>query len=90
MFALLLILATGCKNSCQQLCGDIRDYAKECGFDFTGDQLQQCYQEHRRAELEEGEAASCRDIAPNVQEEWTCEDFEAYFDSVSADDGNEG
>ena len=84
MMILVLFLATGCKNSCQQLCSDIQDYAKECGYDFSQDMLKQCYQDHKGSELEKGEAGSCRDIAPNIRDEWTCDDFADYFDAPPA------
>jgi hypothetical protein len=87
MMLLFLLLVPGCKNACQQLCGDLQDYAKECGYDFTSEQLRQCYREHGRGDLEKGELGSCRDIAPNLREEWTCDDFEDYFDA-QAQSGN--
>ena len=82
---LALLLATGClRNACQQLCNDMRDYAKdECGLEWSKEQLQDCYKEQRRGNLPENETVGdCREAAPHLEEEWTCEEFEDYFDAA--------
>jgi hypothetical protein len=78
-----LLLATGClRNSCQRLCDDMQDYAKSCGYEFSHDQLKDCYARERRGNLPEGiTPRDCRDAAPDLEEEWTCEEFADYFDS---------
>lgn len=87
---LFLLALLGCKNSCQQLCAEIRDYASECGYEFTREDLKQCYADHRRSELAQGATASCRDVAPNVRDEWTCDDFLDYFENAPAPDDTGG
>jgi hypothetical protein len=81
---LALLLATGCilHNACQRLCNDMRNYAKdECGLEWSKEQLQECYKEQRRGNLPENlTVGDCRDAAPFDEDEWTCEDFEDYFD----------
>jgi hypothetical protein len=81
---LVLLLATGClRNACQRLCNDMQDYAKSCGYEFSPEQLQDCYKEQRRGNLPEDQTVGdCRDAAPTLEEEWTCEEFADYFDTV--------
>jgi hypothetical protein len=88
----VLLLATGCfRNPCQQLCNDIQDFAKDCGYEFSPDQLHECYQNHHRSDLPDGvKMRDCRTIAPDIEEEWTCEDFQAYFDSPPPADDTAG
>ena len=79
---LLLLLATGClRNACQRLCNDMQDYAKTCGYEFSPEELDDCYKEQRRGNLPENETVGdCKDAAPTLEEEWTCEEFADYFD----------
>ena len=83
---LALLLATGClRNACQRLCNDMQDYAKECGYEFSPEQLADCRKEQRRGNLPEDQTVGdCRDAAPNLEEEWTCDEFADYFDVAPA------
>ena len=79
---LVLLLATGClRNACQQLCNDMQDYAKSCGYEWSREQVDQCHKEQRRGNLPGDQTVGdCRDAAPNLEDEWTCEEFADYFD----------
>jgi hypothetical protein len=79
-----LLLATGClRNACQRLCNDMQDYAKSCGYEFSPQQLQDCYENERRGNLPEGTKPSdSREVAPNLEDEWTCDEFADYFDAA--------
>ena len=82
---LVLLLATGClRNACQRLCNDMQDYAKkECNLEFSPEDLQNCYEEQRRGNLPEDQTVGdCKDAAPQLEQEWTCEEFEDYFDNL--------
>lgn len=74
-----LLFGAGCRNSCQQLCQDIADYGEStCGLEFTSDQISQCISDHNKEDAETRSA--CSDAAPSLEEEWTCEDIQEYFD----------
>ena len=83
---LVLLLATGClfHNACQRLCNDMQDKAKECGYEFSPEDLKTCFKEQRRGNLPEDQTVGdCKDAAPQLDDEWTCEEFEDYFDAVT-------
>ena len=85
MTLLFAVLITGCKNSCQQLCAEIRDYASaECNLQFTKDELKTCYQDHAGSGLEKGDQKTCRESLSLVDEEWECDDIADYFDNGGA------
>ena len=78
MFAWILL--TACRNPCQQLCAEIRDFAaNECGQSFPEDQFRACLQDQRGGQLNEGERGVCRRHGERVAEEWTCDDVADYF-----------
>lgn len=86
-----LIMLMGCRNPCQKLCLDIRDFAQdECGITVPEEQVQACLKDQRQVEREKAE--SCMIAAPSLQEEWECDDVEVYFDaqssSANTDTGN--
>ena len=75
-----LPLWMGCRNSCQQLCKDMADYAQDaCGLEFSSDEVQSCIDDHKRSEVDADARQACTDAAPTLEEEWSCEDLEAYF-----------
>ena len=90
---LLLPLLAGCRNACQRLCVEMRDYAsEECGLEFTDEQFDACIDENSRGGIRdylEGrgidrrpgqQLAICREWTPALREEWDCDDLEPYFD----------
>ncbi len=81
--ALILIgstLATGCNNACQALCGEMYDYALECGFDVSKDELKSCRQSQSNQNTPRSERALCRDHYSDLRSEWTCDDLGDYWD----------
>jgi hypothetical protein len=75
-------LMAGCRNPCQKLCLDIRDYAEdECGITVPEEQVKTCLKTQRQVEREQ--ARSCQDVLPSLQDEWECDDIEVYFQSQS-------
>ena len=69
---------SGCANDCQQLCVDIRTFAKDCGEPFTDEDFQECMREQGKKSGEEKKACSLAQETP-IEEQWTCEDIEVYF-----------
>lgn len=84
---LSLTAALGCRNPCQQLCTDIRDYAEdECGLQFTNDEVKACIADHKRSEVDRGTRQTCDQGLETLQNEWTCEDLQDYFTDAPAGD----
>ncbi len=85
----LLLLALplgGCRNSCQQLCVDIADYALEsCNLQFTDEEMDTCLSDFARSELERSDLESCEEAAPYLEEEWSCDDLREYFKASGAE-----
>ena len=74
-------LLPGCRNACQQLCLEMRDFAMdECGYEFSDAEVDTCIAEHKGSLLEKGEAGVCRDGRGQIDEEWDCDEVAAYFD----------
>jgi hypothetical protein len=80
---LVLLLTTGCHNACQQLCKDMADYAKnQCDLQFSPEDIDNCYKEQRRGNLQDDlTVADCKDAAPQLEQEWSCDDVADYFDN---------
>ena len=81
--ALLLACASlgGCRNSCQQLCGEMADYAVEtCNLEFESDELKTCLSEHNGRSTDRTDLEAC-DVASGalIDGEWTCDDVKEYF-----------
>jgi hypothetical protein len=56
------------------------DYALECDFPVTKDELKACYQEQSNANTPRSERQLCRMNFDNLRDEWTCDDLSAYWD----------
>lgn len=88
MSAGIAAMGPGCTNACQSLCKEIADFAKtECGLTFDEGEIDTCIADHASSELDEGEAAVCRDGKGRVAEEWDCEELAAYFEDAGTDGG---
>ena len=80
LLLLALTLAAGCRNSCQQLCNDMANFAKDnCGKEFSSDEVSQCISDHSKEDADAREA--CSTAAPGLDstEEWNCDDIQEYF-----------
>lgn len=88
----LLVAATalsGCRNSCQQLCHTMADYAQdECSKEWTSEEIAQCRDDFD--EVSDSEDAVCEDISDTLSEEWSCEEINAYFDKEGGGDADDG
>ena len=89
LLTLLLMLAPGCRNSCQAMCKEIYKYANDsCGRDFTKDQLAACYDNMAAGNLTREDRKACRQN-DDVTDWWDCTDIEKYFVNENAGDGTD-
>ncbi|MBN1336582.1 MAG: hypothetical protein JXB39_11545 [Deltaproteobacteria bacterium] len=81
----LVMLVAGCHNPCQQLCDDMFEFAKDCGFQPTEKDLEDCYREQASAEQSRDKRTECRIYADDLRDEWTCDNLVKYFDDDPGD-----
>ena len=74
----VFLLGNACNNPCQQICYDIRDFAEDCGEPFSDQDISECVQNQGKKTGEEKK--SCSQAAPLLEEEWTCDNLEVFFD----------
>lgn len=76
----LLPAAAACRNSCQQVCVRMADYAEECGISIPDDDLGTCLEEHGQDDAEDRQI--CREYgdAESIRREWSCEELELYWE----------
>lgn len=76
----------GCRNSCQQLCHEMADYAvDECGLEFPDDQLKDCMSDHNGGATDRDDIKACDAASAALDEgEWTCDDVKEYFKADGA------
>lgn len=88
LLALPLLLA-GCRNSCQQLCVEIRDFARsECDLEFPDAEFDACIDAY--AGVDKLQKQQCSDGVGQVSEEWDCDQVEIYFEGEVGGDGGGG
>jgi hypothetical protein len=81
----LLALVAGCDNPCQSLCVEMAQYADECGFEVSNDQVQECRDANATATLTDERAQTCIERSDPValREWWSCDDLaENYQDGA--------
>lgn len=71
----------GCDNPCQQLCDELANYAADCGYTVSPDQVEGCKADYAKADLDDGVLQSCADHndPDALREWWTCEDVAENF-----------
>ncbi len=76
-----LMLLTGCANDCQQVCNEMADWAEsECNREFTSEEVSSCISAYKNGEGSDAQLADCAEYKDRIDEEWTCEDIETYFE----------
>jgi hypothetical protein len=71
---------SGCRNSCQDLCQEMADFAvEECNKEFPKEQIKACMETYHNKEIDDDQKQVCEDITPTLREEWTCDDVNDYF-----------
>ncbi|MDP2310345.1 MAG: hypothetical protein Q8P18_30290 [Pseudomonadota bacterium] len=86
MMALAVMsLLSGCNNPCQALCADIAQYARECGYDSTAEDMQACRDDFATSALAEGQQLECLEVSDpqQLREWWTCEELLENYQSAS-------
>jgi hypothetical protein len=75
----LALVASACRNACQDTCKSMSEYAIECGFTVSDADLDACYS--RQANPDGDDARSCRDLGDleSLRNQWTCDDVSLYF-----------
>lgn len=76
VLALLGLLGLGgCGNPCQNVCGPMADYARECGLSVSAGDVKQC-KDANQGEITDEQADVCREFSDpaKLREWWTCDD----------------
>ena len=74
------VSVTGCRNACQAMCKEMYDYALECGYEVSKDELKACYDAEGNANVPRNKRQLCREFYDDMRVEWTCEDLGDYWD----------
>lgn len=71
---------SGCRNACQEICPRMADYARDCGFEVSQEEVSACVAAQAGAASREDRAV-CRDAGDRatLRAEWTCEDLSDYW-----------
>lgn len=88
LFIGLLAQLAGCQNACQSLCGQMADYAEECGYGpISAEEIDACVEGQKGSELEKGDRGVCREFNDPliIRSQWQCEDLLDYFVPAAAD-----
>ena len=78
LLCIMAFTASACNNPCQQICLDIRDFAKDCGEPFTDEDLSECIRNQGKKTSDEKK--SCSQARPELEAEWECDNLEVFFD----------
>lgn len=78
LIAFIVILGNACSNPCQNICYDLRDFAEDCETPFSDQEVRECLDNQGKKTREEKK--SCAQAAPLLEEEWTCDNLEVFFD----------
>ncbi len=78
VFALLSLFA--CGNACQEICGQMKAYADECGFEASAEDVEVC-RETLEERPDDVTLETCREASSPaaIREWWTCEDLAENF-----------
>ena len=83
MFARLcfsLLLLSGCRNDCQQVCQNMADVAKsECNKEFSQEEINGCMDTYRKKNLTAEQLDTCEEYGDTIAKEWDCEEIELYL-----------
>ena len=79
---LAVVLFSGCRNDCQQVCQNMADVAEECpDIDKTFDQeeINQCMDTYRKKNLSAEQLDTCKEYGDTIEKEWDRDDIEVYL-----------
>lgn len=80
-----MTLLSACNNACQELCVEIAQYARECGYASSADDMQACRDSFAAPTLAEGEQLECFEVSDpqQIREWWTCEELLENYQSAA-------
>jgi hypothetical protein len=81
---LLVLLASGCHNACQDVCHTMANYAEnECGYTISDGDLDACFDRMAGKNLEDGARKACRQFGSksDIDENFGCDELADYFDA---------
>jgi hypothetical protein len=80
LFVLALTALGGC-NPCQEICGRMAAYARDCGYDVPASEVAAC-QDAQAGDASADDRDVCREFGSRqeIREQWTCDDVAAYFE----------
>jgi len=90
LLPIALLALAGCRNDCQKLCVAMSDYASECGYEVSKDELKACISDHANKTTPKTERDVCAEEAPALREEWTCDEIARYFQEAQTGDDTGG
>jgi hypothetical protein len=81
----VMAFLSACDNPCQALCADIAQYARECGYTSTSEDMQSCRDDFATSTLAEGEQLECLEVSDpqQLREWWTCEQLLDNYQSAA-------
>jgi hypothetical protein len=70
----------GCQNACQDICGRMAEYARECGYPVSDAEVSACV-EQQGSDLDGEDRRACREFgdADVIRTQWSCEDLGDYW-----------
>lgn len=73
----VLALLGACNNPCQSMCVEMANYAKECGYETSADEIAACRDANGQETLTEERAQQCITASDpdQLREWWTCEEL---------------
>ena len=77
------VLLAACNNPCQSMCVEMANYAQECGYDVSSDELQAC--RDAIAEVTDELAQECITASDpdQLREWWTCDDLHDNYENAA-------
>lgn len=83
-------LLVGCDNSCQQICDRMAAYAEDCGVTVSKEEISAC-KDRQAGDASSEDRSACREYNSRaaIEEEWTCDDVQAYWSGGASEDTTE-
>jgi hypothetical protein len=76
----LAAAAGGCRNACADLCLEMAEYAEECGYTVSDEEIDTCISEQSAAGHDERKA--CREFGQGevLRAQWSCDVLADYWE----------
>lgn len=78
-------LLAACNNPCQAVCVEMAQYADECGYTVSPDEVQACRDANAGAELDNERAQQCIEAndPQKLREWWTCDELLENYENAA-------